>query len=297
MTGKLELTFSSRLTSEQRDAAEASVRGMIEKASAEAAAIQALRAQRQELRRALAAPIDALILADAKAAAALKALSKEASDAGGFEPQRPAEFPDHQGSRLPPPRVSPFTLAIPAVPPFDYAWSYTVAGSGQPAQNVSDVQGNLIVNVKSGSIAGGASTFVNAHCGVGTVFNLDRTATVYLDATLDYRYKYLLDCHGISAAASADGGLDAALMRGPTMISLLNLPFYHKRISGWEDETVDLPFAPQNFPQGMASQVGPGSYGFNLGIWAVSDYSGGIGGAAAQSACQAVVREMRIVAP
>lgn len=297
MSGKLELTFSSRLTSEQRDVAEASVRGMIEKASAETAAVQALRAQRQELRRALAAPIDALILADAKAAAALKALSKDVSDAGGFEPLRPADFPDHQGSRLPPPRLSTFTLAIPAVPPFDYAWSYIVQGSGQPAQNLSDVQGNLIVNVKSGGIAGGADRFVNAHCGVGTVFNLDRTASVFLDGALDYRYKYLLDCHGLSAAASADGGLDAALMRGPTVLSLLNTPFYHKRISGWEDETVDLPFAPQNFPRGMGSQVGPGTYSFNIGIWAVSDYSGGIGGAAAQSACQATVREMRIVAP
>ena len=187
MTGKLELTFSSKLTSEQRDVAEASVRGMIEKASADAAAGQALRAKRQELRRALASPIDALILADAKAATALKALSKDASDVGGFEALRPADLPDHQGSRLPPPRLSTFTLAIPAVPPFDYAWSYIVQGSGQPAQNLSDVQGNLIVNVKSGNVAGGASTFVNAHCGVGTVFNLDRTATVYLDAALDYR--------------------------------------------------------------------------------------------------------------
>src|SRR3954470_21690407 len=124
MIGKLELTFSSRLTSEQRDAAEASVRAMIEKVSAEAATIQALRAQRQELRRALAAPIDALILADAKAAAALKALSKDASDVGDFQPLQPADFPDHQGSRLPPPRVTPYVLAIPAVPPFDYAWKY-----------------------------------------------------------------------------------------------------------------------------------------------------------------------------
>ncbi|THD75201.1 MAG: hypothetical protein E7813_01725 [Bradyrhizobium sp.] len=108
MTGKLELTFSTKVTSEERDLAEASVRGMIEKVSAEAAAAQALRAQGQELQRALAEPIDALILADAKAAAALKALSKDAQDAGGFEPLRPADFPDHQGSRLPSPRVSPY---------------------------------------------------------------------------------------------------------------------------------------------------------------------------------------------
>ena len=81
------------------------------------------------------------------------------------------------------------------------------------------------------------------------------------------------------------------------MISYLSLPIYHKRLSGFEHETVGVPFATQNFPQGMASQVGPGTYGFNLGIWAVSNYSGGIGGAAAQSACQAMVREMWIVAP
>ncbi|HEY7296885.1 MAG TPA: hypothetical protein VH684_03025 [Xanthobacteraceae bacterium] len=297
MTGKLELTFSTKLTSEERDLAEASVRGMIEKASAEAAAVQALRAQRQELQRAAAAPIDALILADDKAAAALKVLSKDAPDAGGFEPLRPADFPGHQGSRLPTPRVSPFTLAIPAVPPFSYAWSSIAHGSGPPTQNYSDVQGNLIANVKSGSIVGGANTFVNAHCGVGVVFSLDRTASVSLSGTLDFQYKYLLACHGLSASATVDGGLEASLSQGPTVISYLSLPIYHKRLSGFEHETVGVPFATQNFPQGMASQVGPGTYGFNLGIWAVSNYSGGIGGAAAQSACQAMVREMWIVAP
>ena len=298
MTEKLELTFSGRLTSEQRDLAEASVRGMIEQASSQAAADQELRAHRQELRRALAAPIDALIHADAKAAAALKSLAKDASDAGGFEPLQPTpDFPGQQDSRLLPPSLTPFALAIPVGPPFDYAWNYIAQGSGAPVQNVSDIQGNLIVNVKSGNIVGGADRVVNAHCGVGMVFSLDRTATVWLDATFDYRYKYFLDCNGISAFASADGGFDAALMRGPTRILFSNRPFYHKRISGWEDETVDLPYTPQDFPRGMASQVAPGTYAFNLGIWAVSDFSGGIGGAAAQSACQAVVREMRIVAP
>jgi hypothetical protein len=293
----LELTFSTKLTSEERDLAEASVRGMIEKASAEAAAVQALRAQRQELQRALAAPIDALILADAKAAAALKALSKDVQDAGGFEPLRPADFPNHQGSRLPTPRATPFTLAIPAVPPFSYAWSSIAHGSGPPAQNYSDVQGNLIANVKSGSIDGGANTFVNAHCGVGVVFSLDRTASVSLSGTLDYQYKYLLASHGLSASATVDGGLEASLSQGPNVISYSSIPFYHKRLSGFEHETVAVPFATQNFPQGMVSQVGPGHYAFNLGIWAVSNYSGGLGGAAAQSAGQAMVREMLIIAP
>ena len=297
MTGKLELTFSTKLTSEERDLAEASVRGMIEKASAEAAAVQALRAQRQELQRALAAPIDALILADAKAAAALKALSKDAQGAGGFEALRPADFPDHQGSRLPTPRVTPYTLAIPAVPPFSYAWTSIAHGSGPPAQNYGDVQGNLIANVKSGDIAGGANTFVNAHCGVGVVFSLDRTASVSLTGTLDFQYKYLLASHGLSASATVDGGLEASLSQGPTVISYVSLPIYHRRLSGWEDETINVPSATQNFPQGMASQVGPGTYAFNLGIYAVSNFSGGIGGAAAQSACQAMVREMLIVAP
>ncbi|HEY7230781.1 MAG TPA: hypothetical protein VH558_10460 [Pseudolabrys sp.] len=292
MTGKLELTFSPRLTSEERDLAEASVRGMIDKASAEAAAVEALRAQRQELQRALAAPIDALIRADAKAAAALKALSKDAQDTGGFEPLRPADFPDH-----PTPRVSPFTLAIPATPPFSYAWTSIAHGSGPPTQNYSDVQGNVIANVKSGDIVGGADTFVNAHCGVGVVFSLDRTASVSLSGTLDFRYRYLLGCHGLSASATVDGGVEASLWQVPTMISYVSLPIYHKRLSGFEHETVDVPFATQNFPQGMASQVGPGTYAFNLGIYAVSNFSGGVGGAGAQSACQAVVREMRIVAP
>jgi hypothetical protein len=297
MTGKLELTFSTKLTSEERDLAEASVRGMIEKASAEAAAVQALRAQRQELRRALAAPIDALILADAKAAAALKALSKDAQDAGGFEPLRPADFPDHQGSRPPTPRVSPLTLAIPAVPPFSYAWTSIAHGSGPATQNYSDVQGNLIANGKSGDIDGGANTVVNAHCGVGVVFSLDRTASVSLSGTLDYQYKYLLNCHGLSASATVDGGLEASLSQGPSVISYVSLPIYHKRFSGFEHETVQVPFATQNFPQGMETQVGPGTYGFNLGIYAVSNHSGGVGGAAAQSACQAMVREMLIIAP
>ena len=228
---------------------------------------------------------------------ALEALSKDARDAGGFEPLRPADFPDHQGLRPPPPRVSPFTLAIPAVPPFSYAWSSIAHGSGPPAQNYSDVQGNLIANVKSGSIEGGANTFVNAHCGVGVVFSLGHTASVGLSGTLDFQYKYLLACHGLSASATVDGGLEASLSQGPTVISYLSLPIFHKRLSGFEHETVAVPFATHNFPQGMAAQVPPGNYAFNLGIWAVSNYSGGIGGAAAQSACQAMVREMLIIAP
>ncbi len=296
MTGNLELTFSDRLSSEQRDVAEASVRAMIEKAGADAASGQASRARRQERRLALTAPIENLIRADPKAAASLKALSEDASEAGGFDLLRLTDVPDIQGLQLPPPQLSVFTLAIPATPPFDYAWSYAVEGGGRPVQNQSDVQGNLIVNAKSGGIVGGADRFVNAHCGVGVVFSIDRTATIRLDASLDYRYKYFLDCHGLSANASADGGMDAALFSGPSMQMLGSVPLYHKRISGWEDETVDLPYAAHNFPRGMASQEGAGTYAFNLGIWAVSDYSGGIGGAAAQSACQAIVREMRIVA-
>ena len=193
--------------------------------------------------------------------------------------------------------MSPFTLAIPAVPPFSYAWNAIAHGSGPPTQNYSDVQGNLMANVKSGAIDGGSDTFVNAHCGVGVVFNLDRTASVNLSGTLDFRYKYLLACHGLSASATVDGGLEASLSQGTTIISYVSVPIYHKRLSGFEDETVDVPFATQNFPQGMVSQVGPGTYAFNLGIYAVSNFSGGIGGAAAQSACQAVVREMWIIAP
>lgn len=296
MTGKVELTFGPRLTSEERDLAEASVRAMIEKTSAEAAAVQALRAKRQELQRALAEPIDALIRADAKAAAALKALSKDAQESG-FEPLRPVDFPDHQGSRLPTPRVTPYTLAIPAVPPFSYAWTSIAHGSGPATQNYADVQGNLIANGKSGDIDGGANTVVNIHCGVGVVFNLDRTASVSLSGTLDFRYQYLLACHGLSASATVDGGVEASLSQGATVISYSSLPIYHKRLSGFEHETVQVPFATQNFPQGMETQVGPGTYGFNLGIYAVSNFSGGIGGAAAQSACQAMVREMWIIAP
>ncbi|MFT3670981.1 hypothetical protein [Aestuariivirga sp.] len=295
MEGTLDIQFREGLTTEQRNVAEASVRAMLARHTAEGAAASLRRQQKDEFRQRVVDRLGKLILEDPAVAATLTAatqsrLRSEALSLDGVPVQMESRL------ALPPAGPTPFTLAIPIEPPFDYTWQYRLPNSGPPHQSIADVDGNLILNAMSDHIVGGVDTFVNVHCGVGCSFKLSHTASVKLNADMDFRYKFLVDCTGIGGYASVDGGVDAALMRGSEAIMIATAPVYHRRISGYEDAQMDVPFAPLHYPNGIASQVEPGTYAFNLGIWAVSDYGNGVGQSAAQSSCQARVRKMLIVA-
>lgn len=293
MTGKLDIQFSKDLTSEQRDVAEASVRGMIEGAAAAEAALSLRRAEKEKLRRIVTEPLEKLVLANPAAATALKDAKAARLHA---EPLTIGDEPARAGSRLQGTGAMPFIMASHFEPPFHFAWQYHVPNGGAPHQSVSKVSGHMALNAMSGNIVDGVDTFVNAHCGVGCVFSVDHPANVILDADFDFRHKFIMDCTSISGFARVDGGVDAALMRGAEALMIGTLPVYHRRISGTEDANADVPYAAMHYPDRMSRQVDPGTYAFNLGIWAATDYSSGIGSAAAQSACQAVVREMVVVA-
>jgi hypothetical protein len=71
-------------------------------------------------------------------------------------------------------------------------------------------------------------------------------------------------------------------------------PLWRKRVSGSEDSRFSTALASGTYPNGMGGQIDAGDYNFNVGIYAHTDRSSGIGAAGAQSIVQSNILEMQI---
>jgi hypothetical protein len=181
------------------------------------------------------------------------------------------------------------------LPPFDFHWRWHENGGAPPASYIGDRGGRLGVDARSGSVSGAADRFVGAHTGVGCLLRTDRQVSVELFAGRQSRYSFGVGARGIGANATSEGRLETTLMRGPKAIMGGTFPLWRRRVSGpSEDARYSTDFANGVYPNGMGRLLEPGEYVFNAGIWAFTDYSSGVGGAAAQSLVQSNILEMRI---
>jgi hypothetical protein len=179
------------------------------------------------------------------------------------------------------------------VPPYDFAYSF-LAGGAPPHTEIGGRDGNLGLDARSGQDA--ADRFVNAHHGVGCIVRIDRLTSIQLFATRSSRWSYVAAARGINAWATSDGGLETTFNRGGTVLDAGTLPLFHRRVSGPDEEQRDRTnWTNGIYPDGMGDRIDPGEYAFNVGIWAITDFSFGIGGAAlVQSIVQSSILDMRI---
>jgi hypothetical protein len=293
MADGIEITFANHVSMADRHLAEQSVYAMVEQTRAKSLEMLKQRAELRALSEAVFAPIEALLMADPKAAAALetsRSLRVKWDDTAppdsGANLVSPGLFPQ------PPTNV----IYIPGDPPYDYAWKWHDTNGGAPVLLSSDIDGALAVQAASGSVEGvrGADSFVSAHAGVGMLLHIDRTLPLFLSVTHDTSYRWRVRAQGISSSATTDGGFEANYMKDGQVYAAVGVPQWHQRVSGVEDRTGFGPETRNVSPNGMGSQISAGVYGIHFGIWAVTDYSNGIGQAASIVKSRANVAEMRI---
>lgn len=240
----------------------------------------------------MTAPLAALIQQDPEAADALDRIKTHPLQLfGEFQPQKTLG-----GQRTRTITVSPQETSIEEhIPPYDFAWRWTQNGGADPFTFFGDQFGQLTIDARSGNVSGLPERFVGAHIGVGCLVTTDRPISVQLSAELESKYAFLVWTAGIGGSATSEGGLETTLMQGSDLKEGENLRLWHRRVSGLREEAQDQTnFTRSTYPDRMGTRIEPGSYVFNVGIWAFTDYSTGLSRAAAQSIVQCNILQMNI---
>jgi hypothetical protein len=292
MPDGIEIYFSESLTPGQRELAEQSIASTVERTRAEADAARARAAEEDKLRDAIMAPLAKLVRADPGAAEALERLNMRRVEVE--DSLRPEDPPGRARDHVIP--VSPADSSVELRrPPYDFAWSWHDNGGAPPFSQIGDRGGRLGLDARSGGmIQGGADRFVQAHIGVGCIVRIERQIVVQFFAPRSSRHSYVVGARGVSASATSEGGAETTFMRGSTVLQGGTIPFWHRRVSGFEDARDQTNFTSGVFPNGSGLRIDPGDYAFNAGIYAFADHSSGIGSAGVQSLVQSDILEMRI---
>jgi hypothetical protein len=219
MTDDIKMFFRNDLTADQRDLAQNMAASTVERALAEVEAIRARYIEEDKLSDAVMAPVAKLIQADPDALEALKKLGQRE-----FEITEYATGDVARRDSVIIPANSPMMVQQ-RTPPFDYAWNWHDAGGGAPFNQISDITaGRLKLDARTGIVTGGVGPFVHAHIGFGCFVNPDRPFALSLSANWSLGYGYLVGARGISANATADGGLETSFFKGSER--LMGAPFH-----------------------------------------------------------------------
>jgi hypothetical protein len=298
----LQITFREDVTDpEQRLAAERSVAALIAHSTDASARARAAEAELDRLGEALNAPLIKLIHADKAAASALQTLAAKKLLAESDLAQLKRDDPARPLIRTETSLISADTIE--PRPPFSFWWSYYEGNNRPHSQRITPENGYLGVEARSGAVDGGAAGFVKAHIGYGVVLPRVNRPTQILASSGLYnpRWVYNMRTFGIGSSATAEMGGDAAAFEeGHLLGDVLSTKFDRRRISGVESARTDY------HPIGISLDIptsgallrftmNPGrTYTINIGIWVLSDRSGGVGAAAVQSLIEGFISKITI---
>jgi hypothetical protein len=285
-----QITFADHVTDpEQRRTVERSVATLVARSAEAAAQARAAEAERAKLMAAFEAPYMKLIKEDP---AAIKAL----------DDLRTRQFIDLDSTNVlrgeQPLTATNDVITIPLrearaslrFPPYDFSWSwFRNEGSPPFSQLLSNTNGHVGLDARSGSLEGGASGFVEAHAGFGLVLSADHPVMVRGTSLRRMRYSFVVRAVGIGANATSEGGMELTALEDGSLLRIASDKMWRSRVSAsffHPDEFAsdgEGPFAVFD-PRELEFPMQQGrAYTFNVGIWVFSDSSTGVGAAAVQS--------------
>lgn len=298
MTGTtdFQISFRDGLTETERQNAERSVAALVERSITRAARDRAAEAALAELTGPLNAPFARLVQEDPLAVrAAEKLRDQEILGPYAMDSLRQDDDPylDSAAPTLAPQaRASVRSLSF--APPYDFIWHWH---GGHPAFRHFARQdtGRVGVDARSGSMMeGGAPGFVGTHTGVGVVAHEGpgrKSARAVLRAA---RFAFILKTVGIGSDATSEGGFDLAVFEDGLFVDVVDHKLWRSRI-GPNEERRGGDGPREFFSNALNFQLGPDhGYSVNVGVWALSDRTPGIGAAAVQSLMEATVSEINV---
>jgi hypothetical protein len=238
-----------------------------------------------ELTEAVNAPLAQLITSDPAANAALEELTRRQllgdDDVVELETAEPQDRDD----------VARYSFTV--GPPYDFAWSFFENGGYAPHNQILNrTNGQVGLDARSGSVPGGKSGWVKAHCGFG-IFLPQSSGQKYPHAVLNPgEWSWAIGASGFSANATAEAGFDLAIFEEGRYVTGAGIKLFRYRVSSGEESHGS---APKHLITGPDLQftMNPGrQYTFNAGIWVYSDRTNGIGSAGAQSRLQGMLTKM-----
>jgi hypothetical protein len=297
MTGTtdFQISFRDGLTETERQNVERSVAALVERTLARAARERAAEAALAELAGPLNAPFARLVQEDPLAVRAAEELrDQEILGSYAMESMRQDDDPYlAPAAPILAPRARASVRTVSFVAPYDFTW---VWHGGHPAFNHVAIRetGRVRVDARSGAIDGGASGFVGTHTGVGVV-RREGPGRKSASAVLRAAHVFALKTLGVAGDATSEGGFDLAVFEDGSFVGVVDHKLWRSRI-GPNEERNGAEGPRELFSNALNFQLGPDhGYSVNVGVWALSDRSPGIGAAAVQSLIEAVVSEITVV--
>jgi hypothetical protein len=187
--------------------------------------------------------------------------------------------------------------ALGFVPPYDFNWAWHDMNGHPPFIMIFDQSsGQVSLEARSGPSVGGAPGFVNASVGFGVFFRSDTTAQRFLHSVLNPgRFKFSVETSfGFGTNATSEGGFDLTVFEDGQFLVGASRKLWRRRIGSdefsSEEQGQHLIFGPD---LQFIMRAGH-DYTFNAGIWVFSDYTSGIGVAAAQSILDGIVTSIGV---
>jgi hypothetical protein len=295
----VQITFGDNITEpQQREAVERSVATLAARSAEAAAQARAAEAERAKLEAALDAPLMKLIEEDPEARKALDEVLTS-----GHLIDSTYELGQEQ-----PLLATDDVITVPVrdarsisirTPPYDFTWVWATAGLLPFNRIVDNTNGHVGIDARSGFIDGGASGLVETHTGVGLVFRPTSAVLVAAKVTArslkSMRIVSLVEARGVGANATSEGGMEFIALEDGRLVNIASAKLWRHRVSV-NERTVDVrpPFVV-NEPSVLEFKMHPGhEYIFNVGVWAISDRTPGVGFGAAQSLIEGIVQSMTI---
>ena len=273
---KVQVTFNkNNVERSTRKSVERSVAAMVARSVEASARSRLADTELEKLSGSINAPFQKLLESNSAAREAAHALqSRELIAPGEIEKLNPKS-----------PFVGGGTMS--AIAPFDFSWNWH-DGAAPFNQQINPPAGYVGIDARSGSVTGGASGSVNAHAGYGVILaRVSEVMHAQAWATLSFlRFFYAMRAVGIGSNATTEGGVELTVLENGRLIASVATQIWRRRISANESGSdtqqfgrMDLP--PPNTP--LRFTMSPGrEYAFNIGLWAFTDRSTGVGGAAVQ---------------
>lgn len=295
---EVQLAVRDDATAAQRDNAQQSIAALIARSSAAFERRRAAEADATEVTSALNRPFLKLLEADPSAATALKKLHNDRLVEREDADELSRSGLGHQAREVESPGPVLFSSAG-FVPPYDFSWAWHDTNGHAPHNLiVNRSTGGVGVDARSGQIAGGASGFVNAHCGFGVFLRSSTTKTVFPHAVLNPgRFSFATRAVGIGSNATSEGGFELTVFEDGRFLAAASRKLWRSRVSGSfgdPDESASGGQGPQLIagPEFQFTIRAGHEYTFNAGIWAFSDRSTGVGAGAVQSLMEGIITRM-----